>query len=342
MPMARKVTTTSGGFHMVLALNQFLAVKRSRSARILRNEGLLKLLYEILVYLSKPLRLAGESVAWRAYRVRSAKKSLSAQVMGHHMSLLGSDSGISKELALYGVHEPLATRVIKRLLQPGMNVLDIGSNLGYYALLEARAVGATGKVIAIEPVPSNARLLAANIEGNGYSNVLICEAAIGASECRAPIYLAGKSNWHSMVFLPDETGEKIEVPVFTVDSLVSHLGLSAVHLVRMDIEGYEVEALRGMQNTLRVHAPRLLVELHPHLVGPESIIGLLKELERMNYSVEYVLDRQRDDPWRAWCLHEEVPSLTELMRDTRITVERKALTVVFAKRGYSASCRTKG
>jgi FkbM family methyltransferase len=297
------------------------------------------LLWEILAYLSKPLRFSIESLVWWAYNIRSAKTQLSVQVMGHRMNLLRSDPGISKELALYGVHEPLETQVIKRLLEPGMTVLDIGSNLGYYALLEARGVGATGTVIAIEPVPNNARLLAANIEANGYSNVHIFEVAIGASVGRAPIYLAPHSNCHSMAF-PDGPGEKIEVPVLTVDSLVSQLGLSTVHLVRMDIEGYEVEALRGMQNTLRVHAPHLLMELHPGLARPEAIIGLLEQLDKLDYSVEYVVDRQRDFPWRAWCLHVETPSLAELMRDPRITVELIALTAAFTNRRCRAVYQT--
>jgi len=64
-------------------------------------------------------------------------------------------SSVHKQLFTYGIHEPLSTRIIKEELNDGMHVVDIGANIGYYALLEARIVGDKGWVYAVEPSPRN-------------------------------------------------------------------------------------------------------------------------------------------------------------------------------------------
>jgi len=74
------------------------------------------------------------------------------------------DRGIGKELVCYREHEPTATALLKTFLREGMTILDIGANIGYYALLEARSVGPSGRVVAVEPEPRNAALLRRNVQ----------------------------------------------------------------------------------------------------------------------------------------------------------------------------------
>src|SRR5437879_13308135 len=90
------------------------------------------------------------------------------KVHGSVLTVLPGDHGISRELAAYRTHEPLASKLLQKFLKPGMNLVDIGSNLGYYALLEARTVGGAGRVIAIEPVAGNFAQLSKNVHANGY------------------------------------------------------------------------------------------------------------------------------------------------------------------------------
>ena len=75
-----------------------------------------------------------------------------------------ADVGISAELAIDGVHEPHATAMLLKSIEPGMTIVDAGSNLGYYAIQESAAVGESGKIIAIEPNPATFDLLTRNIE----------------------------------------------------------------------------------------------------------------------------------------------------------------------------------
>ena len=72
---------------------------------------------------------------------------------GYDILVMPNDPGISLELSIYGIHEPITTKIISRKLKKGMVCVDIGANIGYYALLESKSVGRDGKVIEIEPTP---------------------------------------------------------------------------------------------------------------------------------------------------------------------------------------------
>jgi len=252
-------------------------------------------------------------------------------VLGHKIAVFPRDPGISKELALYKVHEPLATKLLMETLKPGMNAVDIGGNIGYYAMLEARLVGPAGKVIAIEPMPENSEQLCNNITNNGYQNILVHKVAIGDRDGTALMYITQKSNWHSL-YPPASSKGEMKVPVSTLDSLLMPYELASVDLVRMDLEGYEVVVIEGMKRTLEKYGPRLLVELHPLLVGPSSIEKYLHTLENMGYAIEWMIEQERDMPLRWQFLKVEKPTMKELMNDPRVWEDPRALTVLFSKR----------
>src|ERR1700738_267133 len=254
-----------------------------------------------------------ESVVWRWNRARGRT---CFNVHGDAFTVLPGDHGISRELSVYHIHEPLTTELVKRFLKPGMNVVDIGGNLGYYALLEAQMVGDTGRVIAIEPVAANFAQLSKNVEANGYRNILLHDVAIGTSNGTVPMYLSKKSNWRSLHPVPWKTRE-IMVRVSTLDALLALHKLPSVDLIRMDLEGYEVEVIRGMAETIKNYSPRLLVELHPHVVGAEAMVGYLRQLKAFGYELDWVLDNERDRPIRWRLLQAGKISLEELLRDPR-------------------------
>ena len=73
----------------------------------------------------------------------------------YELSVIPNDIGISSELRIYKTHEPLVTSIVLNEVKQGMDCLDIGSNIGYYAILESKLVGETGKIFAIEPSSIN-------------------------------------------------------------------------------------------------------------------------------------------------------------------------------------------
>ncbi len=96
---------------------------------------------------------------WQLHKHLLRKKTILCKVQSNWMYLDLVNEGISRVLAIYGIREADHTQIMKRELKSGMAVLDIGSNIGYYPLLEASLVGTKGKVYAIEPDPRNIELL---------------------------------------------------------------------------------------------------------------------------------------------------------------------------------------
>jgi FkbM family methyltransferase len=178
------------------------------------------------------------------------------------------DLGVGRPLYTGLEYEPDETTFLQRSLKPGMTTIDVGANVGFMALLAAKAVGPTGTVIAIEPDPGNADLLAANVERNGYRNVRIQRCAVGSETGTAQLF---RSAWNmgNHRLNPGEGGqaiahEAISVPVRTVDDLVAENGLSRVDVIKMDVEGYEPGVLGGMMSTLARFKPVILTEFWPY------------------------------------------------------------------------------
>jgi FkbM family methyltransferase len=296
--------------------------------RLYKAEGALPLLVEILCQVCKPVVWTYDSCRWLWFRARGHKSFV---VMGNRIMVFPRDPGISRELALYKVHEPLATKLLKETLKPGMNAVDIGGNIGYYAMMEARLVGPEGKVIAIEPMPDNFEQLCVNVENNDYQNIHIHHLAIGDRDGTALMYISGRSNWHSLHPPPTSKGE-MKVPLSTLDTLLAPYNLPSVDLVRMDLEGYEVVVVEGMKRTLEKYGPKLLVEIHPYLVGTASIEKYLHTLEELGYGIEWMIEQERDMPLRWHFLKIERPTMKELINDPRVWEDPRALTVLFSKR----------
>ena len=293
--------------------------------RVYRHDGASALLWEFVYQGLKPfLRVYERSIC----RIFSTLGHTSFSVLGSRITILKGDRGLSRELAAYRIHEPLACQLLEQTLGPGMTVVDIGSNIGYYALLEAQLVGVGGKVIAIEPVPQNAAQLRENVRTNGAANIEIHELAIGERNGGQVIYLSSKSNHHSL--LPTPSAPTVMVMVSTLVYFVSAAHLRSVDLIRMDLEGYETEILSGMQHTLARYGPRLLVELHPHIVGKTALLAYLAKLQSLGYAPEWVFEQERDYPLRWKFIKPEHPTMAELMQDSRIQCDMRAMTALFS------------
>ena len=267
-------------------------------------------------------------LAWWRYRRRG---SSALSVLGNQLSLHPHDKGVSIELAVYRVHEPRTTRLLMRCLTPGMTVVDIGCNIGYYALLEAQQVGPTGRVIAIEPEPRNACLFLHNLHLNGYRNVAFHQVAISDRNGILTLRISEKSNRHSLSPVPWPTRD-LQVPVRTLDSLIASDPPDSVDLVRMDLEGHEIAVLPGMLNTIHRYSPKLLIEIHPDLIETRTVVKWLRELKDLDYRPEWLFDQERDMPLRWRFLRPETPTMDELIYDPRIHSQlKRPLMALFSR-----------
>ena len=224
-------------------------------------------------------------------KLRSKNGLVLREIQGSKMYLDVFDPGISKELLSSGSHEDLATKVLRQEVKGGMAVVDIGSNLGYYALIEASAVGEKGQVYALEPVPRNFTILSKNIEVNGYKNIKAYCKALSDRKGISQITLTDATNWGCMLDIKTAaiseymkqkmhrlTKKTIKVDTVSLDEFLDMEGVRQPNFIRMDIEGYEVKVIKGMSNTLRDAPPplKLFFEIHNKVFdNPEAIIGLL-------------------------------------------------------------------
>jgi FkbM family methyltransferase len=178
--------------------------------------------------------------------------------------------GLPETLIRHDVHEPDQVRIVRRELGAGAVAADIGANIGYYALLEASLVGPAGRVYAIEPSSENLDLLRHNITRNRKADI-IDTFHLGVSDRagQAPLYLSALRNCHAfMAARPHPVGRDAgspETEMVSVQDFSSFAeGKRPINLVRMDVEGYEVQVLRGMQSYIARtnHDMRILFEVH--------------------------------------------------------------------------------
>jgi len=164
------------------------------------------------------------------------------------------------------IHDPEVVRAYARTLVAGDTCWNIGANVGEHVLQMARIVGPTGRVLAFEPNPEAAALLATNIHLNGYCNrVSISEVAIGQCLGTTDFYFAG-ANPMGRAQQPNpllRRTRRITVPVKNMDSIFEDTE-RLPDCVLVDIEGWEIAALLGAPRLLAAEPfPMLIIELHP-------------------------------------------------------------------------------
>ncbi len=174
--------------------------------------------------------------------------------------------------------DPELRFICDQVLRPGQKIVDCGAHHGMFALVFARRVGAQGKVLAFEPSPLSAATCRKNAEINQLDNIEVVECAL--SDRAGQVATTGDSNL-----------EILAVPVSThmVETAVLDDFLSFVpDVIKIDIEGFEVQALRGMRRTIERFHPSLLVEVHTDL------------LENYGVTVDDVLEFMSPDFYDLW------------------------------------------
>ena len=194
-------------------------------------------------------------------------------------------------------YEPAVFDYLKRHVQPGMVVFDVGAHVGLFTVLLARWVGPTGRVFAFEPAPLTRAALTDHLALNDLAGrVTVCPLAVSDQEGSAFLYMVSNSPENTLSAahsrLPQARGAPVSVT--TIDAFCASSCL-VPDLIKIDIEGFEIHALRGARQTLARQRPIVLVEMHPMNwpeigVAPRHSEQLLGEL---NYRLR-PLDGQAD------------------------------------------------
>jgi FkbM family methyltransferase len=158
--------------------------------------------------------------------------------------------------------EPVIEEV-RRRLRPGQVFVDGGANIGLFTLYSAARVGATGRVLAFEPAPQAVHALTQNVRLNRFDWVDVIEAALSDRAGRKDFVDFGEASGLSS-FAPEHAGgTRISVRTITLDEVA--IDTEAVGIVKLDLEGAEVAALRGASQLLNAGVPFIVEVEEQHL-----------------------------------------------------------------------------
>ena len=186
-------------------------------------------------------------------------KSDFVEIDGQKMHL---DKKDSLRLSIKKTHEPFETALFNKEVRPGDIVLDIGAHIGYFTLRFAKKVGNTGKVFAFEPDPESFAILKKNVELNGYKNVILVNKAVSDRNARLKLYLSEYSTSDNRLYESEDTRNSVEVDTIRMDDYFTNKQ-QKVDFIKMDIQGSEANALRGMPDILKNNKLKLSTEFWP-------------------------------------------------------------------------------
>ena len=189
-------------------------------------------------------------------------------------------------LYLFGQYEWSTTRFFERLVQPGDTVLDVGANFGWFTANFARLAGPQGKVVAFEPVPSIFEMTKESIALNGLDNVVAVPMGLGQDEGSFVVYtFAGLPHGHASASdLDRDDAKEHTCRVTTLDAYVAENPLPFVDVMKIDVEGFEVEVLLGATKLLQQDdAPVVVFEVNEECLAhqgrsPAELFSVLRDL----------------------------------------------------------------
>jgi len=217
------------------------------------------------------------------------------QVEGLRLFLNPSDPVLSSAVAL-GIYENYEREVFASFCKPGAVVVDIGANVGLYTLTAAARVGPRGTVIAIEPHPESFLLLQKSVQTAGLDQVKCFNVAAGDSRQTRTLFMTDENKADSRVYDSGPGRREIPVQMIDVDTLLAENGIGKVDLIKMDIQGAEALALKGMVRTLDGDSPMVIfAEFWPWGIEQTgaSAAELLRQLARAGFRLQEIDEVKR-------------------------------------------------
>lgn len=251
-----------------MAEKNLLSILIKRSIEIFKKAGFSGFIRAIQKYYQEYPPLRYHFYYWIKSKL-SHSKIIIKEVQGSKMYLDLNDYGLSKHLYFYSIREPECTRIMKQYIKKGMIIVDLGANIGYYALLEAAIMKDKGKIYAIEPFPPNYNLLKKNIELNSYENIIESyNIAISNKSGKDKMYMLKEHNLCNM--MQSNSTDFIEVQTSKLDDFL--VDKQPPDLIRMDIEGFEYYVIDGMEKTLQNSMSCIMfIEIHPYQIYEKGL-----------------------------------------------------------------------
>ena len=206
-------------------------------------------------------------------------------LQGHLMVLPSADRAITPHMIRDGYFDLKINQFLERFVRPGMTYVDVGANVGVYAVIAAGLVGARGRVVCVEALPRLLPFLTDNFSMNGYADrVQILPFAAADRDGTVTIHDFERYNG-ACTLVPEvaalqqgrlaDTGRPIDIKARTLTSLLEEAKVERAGLLKIDVEGFETEVLMGARDFLQAHPDTpILIEWHCEFMTDERLRGL--------------------------------------------------------------------
>jgi FkbM family methyltransferase len=210
--------------------------------------------------------------------------------------------GLAQQLIFEHSYEPFTTYIFKQLVKPGMVVIDVGANIGYFTLLSAKLVTDTGYVYAFEPEPRNYDALIHNMSINHFQNIMAMRDAVCDKCGWADLHIdSTEPGAHSIYSVRDSFHNDVRVNTVSIDSFAKIMN-TKVDFIKIDVEGAEKDVLRGMHEVSRANKNLIMIlEIWPYglrRAGTELEL-LWYEMLRLGFNDIYLLDEKLHEAIRV-------------------------------------------
>jgi len=214
------------------------------------------------------------------------KKLLPKKVkIGKYFLFLNPNDPVVSGAIFFNVYEKSESQFIKSICFEGMNILDIGANIGYYTALFSQLAGDKGSVIAIEPDLESYKYLSRSINSFNYKNVLSFHLAASDIKQKLPLFISKENRGDNRLYSTNQKRNSIMVDCLTVDELLEENKMENLDLIKIDVQGYEPKVLKGMLNIVR-SSKKLIVlsEFWPKGIlqageSPKEFLTMLRKMQ---------------------------------------------------------------
>jgi FkbM family methyltransferase len=240
----------------------------------------------------------------------------------YHFSLnIFQNETLSNQLREKGHHGSNVLDIFEKYIKRESHVLDLGANIGYYSILAALVTGPNGKVFAFEPEKNNADLLLKNSKENNLQNIQLCNYVVSDKDGSIDFYInpenfgdhsVAKNTYKRCYNIQNEFRVPIKLNSIKLDNFFSIEEFRKIDLIKMDIQGSESKAIKGMESLLQEHRPVILMEYSPaHIYSAgSSPFEIFAFIENYSYIPYKIIDKGQNP-----C--EVIPySIMDMLNDT--------------------------
>ncbi len=207
------------------------------------------------------------------------------------------DRGLEQWLYYRGTYEPGTLSVVEACLGEGDAFIDVGSNIGLISIFASRCVGASGRVYSFEPDPATFQILSDNLQANRIENTSIYPIALGAATGTRLLYrnLDFNRGASSLIQSDDSASEGVRVSVWPLDQFLAENPFAHLKMIKVDVEGWEHEVLKGAQDLLASpNAPILCVEYDKGRTSAGGALDVYRQILSLNRYRVFKLRRGKE------------------------------------------------